>query len=185
MIAELLAPLTVSIISQFFFPIQNPRTFAGIVVYWNIPIFQKDFQVAFLVQCICKCFPYFTVLWNLRFIRFQVRKESIHQWFYHKLTLHEPVFRRKIRQFSLFPVNGLYLFHDQMQDRFLSVCFWYHFQCTLDYLLYRLNNVFWVMKEWLKLGENGQVKRKQRNFMDRSIELWIGIMLDKEIWGGK
>jgi len=41
------------------------------------------------------------------------------------------------------------------------------------------------MKEWLKLGENGQVKRKQRNFMDRSIELWIGIMLDKEIWGGK
>lgn len=41
------------------------------------------------------------------------------------------------------------------------------------------------MKEWLKLGENGQAKRKLRNFMDRPIELWIGIILDKDIWGGK
>lgn len=41
------------------------------------------------------------------------------------------------------------------------------------------------MKEGLKLEENGDVKRRQRNFLDRTVEVWIGIILDEEIWGGK
>lgn len=53
-------------------------------------------------------------------------------------------------------------------------------QDTFDSLLYRLNEVWWILKGWIKLAENGKKKRKRRNFVDRPIEIWIGIKLGIE-----
>lgn len=35
----------------------------------------------------------------------------------------------------------------------------------------------------MEVQENGDVKRKRRNFMDRSVEVWIGIILDEDVIG--
>lgn len=55
-----------------------------------------------------------TELWEnkLKLQRYAAIRQRIHQWFYHQLTLGEPFLCRNTGQLSLFPVDGLYLFHE-------------------------------------------------------------------------
>ena len=65
--------------------------FTRVVIHWHIPVFQKNSQIRLLVQHVSKCLPGFPTFGHSAGILFHVRKESIHQWFYHQLTFFSPL----------------------------------------------------------------------------------------------
>ena len=54
-------------------------------------------------------------------------------------------------------------------------------QKTRNIIIQYLGTVVWVMKHWMVLREGRDKKRKRRSNINRSIEVWIGILLEKSI----
>ena len=92
----------------------------------------KHTQIPFLVQGMGKCFLYFDAFGYPVWILFQVRKESIHQWFYHQLTPGSPFVWWKTGKLSFLPVDRTDLVHDEVQNRLFPQIFRYDFQCLME-----------------------------------------------------
>lgn len=105
--------------------------FTGIIIHWNIPVFKKYPKISFSIHGISKSRLRLTAFLHTLWILFQVRKESIHQWFYHQLTLGSPFIRWQSRKLSFLTADSTYLVHDQVQNGLLSHILWYDLQCLM------------------------------------------------------